>query len=339
MKALITAPFHQTGLESLRPHMEIQYENYRETGKIYFDEEELIQKIHETGADVLIVEADLVHEEIFEACPLQIIGCCRGDPLNVSREAASERGIPIFYAPGRNADAVADLTVCFILSLARNIVTTNLRLRDGKLKIESPKDIMKVFNEYGGFELGSSTVGLVGFGAVGRKVAERLKPFGARILVHDPYVEAQTLRASGVEPCSLNHLLENADMVSLHCPEADETQGMIGEKEIARMKPSAYFINTARAFLTDEEALLSALQERRIQGAALDVFDEEPLQEDNPFLALDHVICTPHLGGATRDVVRHQSDMVAGDIIRYLRNEPPLHIWNPEILAGGKGSS
>ena len=336
MKALITAPFHQAGLESLRPHMEIQYENYRETGKIYFDEEELIQKIHETGADVLIVEADLVHEEIFEACPLRIIGCCRGDPLNVSREAASERGIPIFYAPGRNADAVADLTVGFVLSLARNIVTTNLRLRDGKLKIESTKDIMKVFNEYGGFELGSSTIGLVGFGAVGRKVAERLKPFGARILVHDPYVQAETLRASGVEPCSLNDLLENADMVSLHCPETDETQGMIGEKEIARMKPSACFINTARSFLTDEKALLSALQERRIQGAALDVFDEEPLQEDNPFLALDRVICTPHLGGATRDVVRHQSDMVAGDIVRYLRNEPPLHIWNPEILEGGQ---
>jgi phosphoglycerate dehydrogenase-like enzyme len=332
MKALITAPFHQVGLELLQPHMEIQYENYRETGKIYFDEEELIEKIRDTGTDVLIIEADLVHEEVFEACPLKIIGCCRGDPLNVSREAASERGIPIFYAPGRNAEAVADLTVGFMLSLARNIVTTNLRLRDGKLRIESTKDIMKVFNEYGGFELGSSTIGLVGFGAVARKVAERLRPFGARILVHDPYVQEETLRAAGVEPASLNQLLENADMVSLHCPETDKTQGMIGEKELALMKPSAYFINTARSFLTDEQALLSALQERGIQGAALDVFDEEPLQEDNPFLALDNVICTPHLGGATRDVVRHQSEMVANDIVRYLHDERPEHIWNPEIL-------
>jgi phosphoglycerate dehydrogenase-like enzyme len=338
MKALITAPFHQAGLDLLEPHMEIQYENYRDTGKIYFDEEELIQKIRETGADVLIVEADLVQEEVFEACPLQIIGCCRGDPLNVSREAASEHGIPIFYAPGRNADAVADLTVGFMLSLARNIVTTNLRLRDGKLKIESTQDIMKVFNEYGGFELGSSTIGLVGFGAIGRKVAQRLKPFGARILVHDPYVDAEQLQAFGVEPSSLNHLLENADMVSLHCPETDETQHMIGEKEIARMKPSAYFINTARSFLTDEKALLRALQEGRIQGAALDVFNKEPIQEDNPFLALDHVICTPHLGGAAWDVVRHQSEMVAGDIVRYLRNEAPEHIWNPEILEGKRGT-
>jgi len=339
MKALITAPFHQAGLELLRPHMEIQYENYRETGKIYFDEEELIEKIRDTGTDVLIIEADLVHEEIFEACPLKIIGCCRGDPLNVSREAASERGIPIFYAPGRNADAVADITLGFMLCLARNIVVTNSRLRDGNLRIESTKDIMKVFNEYGGFELGSATIGLVGFGAVGRKVAERLKPFRARILVHDPFVADDALEAAGVEPASLSQLLENADMVSLHCPETDETQGMIGEKELALMKPSAYFINTARSFLTDEKALLRFLQEKRIQGAALDVFDEEPLQGDNPFLALDHVICTPHLGGATRDVVRHQSEMIAGDIVRYLRNEPPSHIWNPEILEGKGGSS
>jgi autoinducer 2 (AI-2) kinase len=339
MKALITAPFHQAGLELLRPHMEIQYENYRETGKIYFDEEELIEKIRDTGTDVLIIEADLVHEEIFEACPLTIIGCCRGDPLNVSREAASERGIPIFYAPGRNADAVADITVGFMLCLARNIVVSNSRLRDGNLRIESTKDIMKVFNEYGGFELGSATIGLVGFGAVGRKVAERLRPFGARILVHDPFVADEALEAAGVEPASLSQLLENADMVSLHCPETDETQGMIGEKELALMKPSAYFINTARSFLTDEEALLNALQEKKIQGAALDVFNEEPVQGDNPFLALDHVICTPHLGGATRDVIRHQSEMIAGDIVRYLRNEPPLHIWNPEILEGKGGSS
>ncbi len=332
MKALITASFHETGLERLRSHMEVQHEDYRDTGKIYFDEEELIEKIHGTGADVLIVEADLVHEEVFEACPLRIIGCCRGDPLNISREAASERGVPIFYAPGRNADAVADITLGFMISLARNIVTTNLRMRNGKLRIESTQDIMKVFNEYGGFELGSSTVGLVGFGAVGRKVAERLKPFGARILVHDPFVEEKTLRAFGVEPGSLSRLLETADMVSLHCPETDETHHMIGEKEIALMKPSACLINTARSFLTDEEALLSALRQSRIRGAALDVFDEEPLQEDNPFLALDNVICTPHLGGATRDVIRHQSEMIAGDIVRYLQKEPLRNIWNPEIL-------
>jgi len=332
MKALITASFHEDGIERLRSHMDVQYENYRETGKIYFDEEELIEKIRDTGADVLIVEADLVHEEVFEACPLKIIGCCRGDPLNVSREDASSQGIPIFYAPGRNADAVADITVGFMIDLARNITLVNARMRAGRVPIERPRDIVQVFNTYGGFEMGGITVGLVGLGAVGRKVAERLRGFGTRVLVHDPFVSPEAAAACGAEPVLLEHLLKGSDMVSLHCPESDETQGMIGKKEIALMKPSAFFINTAKASLTDEQALLAALKEGRIQGAALDVFDEEPLQQDNPFLEVDNVLATPHLGGAARDVLRHQSDMISTDIVRYLNGEPPRYLWNPEAL-------
>jgi len=332
MKALITASFHEEGIERLRPYMDVQYESYRDTGKIYFDEEELIEKIGEAGADVLIVEADLVHEEVFDACPLRIVGCCRGDPLNVSREDASRHGVPIFYAPGRNADAVADLTLGFMIDLARNITRVNVRMRAGKIPIERPRDIVAVFNEYGGFELGAVTVGLVGLGAVGRKVAERLRGFGARVLVHDPFVSGEAAAACGAEPASLEHVLRESDMVSLHCPETDDTQGMIGEPELALMKPSAFFINTAKATLTDEGALLAALKDGRIRGAALDVFDEEPLQADNPFLELDNVLATPHLGGATRDVLRHQSDMVSTDIVRYLNGDPPLYLWNPEAL-------
>ena len=338
MKALITAAFHEKGLALLRPHMEIQHENYRDTGKIYFQEEELIEKIRQTGADVLIVEADLVHEEVFDACALKIVGCCRGDPLNVSREDASRKGVPIFFAPGRNADAVADMTLGYMLALARNLVSTNLRMRAGKIRIESTKDITRVFNEYGGFELGDVTVGLVGFGAVGRKVAARLAGFGSRILVHDPFVPQEVFAEFGATSVSLEDLFRQADLVSLHMALTDDNQKRIGEKELSLMKPTAYFINTARSFLTDEEALLTALREGRIAGAALDVFDEEPLQPDNPFLEMDHVICTPHLGGATRDVVRHQSEMVAADIVRYLEGQPPRHLLNPEALAG-KGES
>jgi len=338
MKALITASFHEEGIARLRPHLEICHEDYRETGKIYYMEEELIDRIRETGAEVLIVEADLVPEEVFAACPLRIVGCCRGDPLNVSREEASRRGIPILYAPGRNADAVADLTLGYMLDLARNITLTNLRIRRGKLDIQSPQELVRVFGAYGGFELGGILVGLVGFGAVGRKVAHRLQAFGARILVHDPYVPEEALRACGAEPASLEDLLRRADMVSLHCPDSEDTVGMIGEKQIALMKPAAFFLNTARSIVTDEKALLKALQEGRLQGAALDVFDEEPLQADNPFLQLDNVICTPHLGGAARDVVRRQSEMISGDVLRVLRGERPLNLWNPEVLAArGEG--
>jgi phosphoglycerate dehydrogenase-like enzyme len=332
MKAFITASFHEEGLERLRPHMQIHHEDYRRTGKIYFSEEELIEKIRETGADVLIVEADLVHEEVFAACPLKMIGCCRGDPLNISSEEATRRGIPIFFTPGRNADAVADLTVGFMIDLARNVTLTNLRIRGGKLDIHSTRELIQVFNEYGGFELGGITVGLVGLGAVGKKVAQRLRAFGTRLLVYDPCLPQEAVRTAGALPVGLEELLRNADMVSLHCPDVEGTQGMIGEREFSLMKPTAYFVNTARSILTDEQALLRALQEGRLRGAALDVFDDEPLQADNPFLQLDNVICTAHLGGATRDVVHHQSEMVSTDIVRYLQGEQPLNLWNPEVL-------
>jgi hypothetical protein len=136
-----------------------------------------------SGLYALDLETTGLDSRVFDGETVaKIVGCCRGDPLNVSREAASARGIPILYAPGRNADAVADLTLGFILCLARNIVTTNLRMRTGVLQIESPKDLLTVFDEYGGFELGSSTIGLVGFGAVGRRVAARLKPEGSTAL-------------------------------------------------------------------------------------------------------------------------------------------------------------
>jgi len=332
MKALITAAFHEKGLQLLWPHMEVQYESFKDTGKMYNQAEELAGKIKEVGADVLIVEADVIQEELFEACDLKIVACCRRNPLNVSREAATSRGIPIFYAPGRNADAVADLTLGFMLSLARSIDIVNLRIRKGALPIDSPEDVLMVNDRFGGFELGGATIGLVGLGSVGRKVLERLKGFGAAVLVHDPYVTDDDLKAEGVEPTNLETLLERSDIVSLHASLTDETRQMIGADELALMKPTAFLINTAQSLFTDKEALLEALKERRIAGAAIDVFDEEPLQQSCPFLAFDNVICTPHLGGATRDVIRHQSEMIANDIIRFLNNERPKHIWNPEVL-------
>jgi|YNPNPStandDraft_1061719.scaffolds.fasta_scaffold16375_2 phosphoglycerate dehydrogenase-like enzyme len=337
MKAFITAEFHPKGVELLEPFMEVHCEGWRSTGKIYFDGEEFAAKINEVAADVLIVEADLVHEEVLSLCPLKIIGCCRGDPLNVLSDIATEKGIPVFYTPGRNADAVADLTLAFMLCLARNIVQISTLLKSGTVHFESEKDILDVYNRYGGFELGGCTVGLLGLGAVGRKVAQRLKPFGPRVIVHDPYASREVLEELQLEQVSLERLVEDSDILSLHAALTDETHRIIGRSLIERMKPTSMLVNTARSFLVDEEALLEALRHRRIAGAALDVLDEEPVQEDNPFLELDNVIVTPHIGGATRDVVRHQSEMIASDIVRYLTGERPEHIVNPEVLERRRG--
>ncbi len=332
MKALITAEFHPVGIALLEPFMEVHCEGWRTTGKIYFDGEEFAEKINEVGADVLIVEADLVHEEVFSRCPLKIIGCCRGDPLNVLSDIATEKGIPVLYTPGRNADAVADLTIAFMLCLARNVVQVTTLLKGGLMHFENEKDILAVYNRYGGFELGGCTIGLLGLGAVGKKVAQRLVPFGARIIAYDPYVDANSLGSLPVEQVSLERLAEESDILSLHAALTEETHRIVSKAFISRMKPTAMLVNTARSFLVDEEALLSALREKRIAAAALDVLDEEPVQEDNPFLALDNVIVTPHIGGATRDVIRHHSEMVASDIVRYLKGERPHHIVNPQVL-------
>ena len=167
MKAFITANFSEEGLARLRKHMEIVYEPWGETQKLFLADE-LAEKLKSIGADVIIIETDLCHEEVFEAVNLKMIGVCRGEPLNVDTDLATEKGIPVFYTPGRNADAVADLTLGFMLCLARKIVWVNNLLTSGKYNPEDPADYMRIMKTMTGFELGAKTVGIVGFGAIGR---------------------------------------------------------------------------------------------------------------------------------------------------------------------------
>src|SRR5881396_2254613 len=183
MRALITASFDDAAKARLARHMNVVHEDWKARGSIYFDGAELARRIREVGADVLIVEADLVHAEVLNACPLRMIGCCRGDPVNVDLALATAKGIPVFHAPGRNADAVADLAVAFMLMLARRLPAIQEAFGSGKVRLDSAADFLAV---YTGFELGERTVGLVGLGAVGREVARRLLPFKARVLAADP---------------------------------------------------------------------------------------------------------------------------------------------------------
>ncbi len=332
MKALITASFHPDGLARLREHMEVVYEDWRTNKKIYFDGQEFAARINAVGADVLIVEADLVHEEVIDHCPLTLIGCCRGDPLNVGVERATARGIPVLFAPGRNADAVADLTLAYMLDLARNVFTVNTLLKQGQMRFESTSAYLATYERYGGFELGGVTVGIVGFGAIGRGVADRLRPFGSRVLAYDPFVSAAVFAAHHATPVPLDELLRQADLLTVHCPESPETHRLIGAEQIRVMKRGAYVLNLARASIVDEDALYAALADGQLAGAALDVFEQEPVQPDNRFVALPNVLVSPHLGGATRDVVRHQSRMIVDGIEAYLHGRRPEHIVNPQVL-------
>jgi autoinducer 2 (AI-2) kinase len=332
VRALCTADLTDEGLALLRRHAEVVYEPWSKSGTLLMAEE-LAERVKNDAIDLLVVEVDLVHEEVFDARPLRAVGVCRGEPLNVDVDTATERGVPVVHAPGRNAASVAELAIAFILCLARGIVPTHLRLTSGAFDPSDMRGLVEELDAMRGFELASATIALSGLGAVGRETARRLRAFGCRLIAYDPHVEDDLFAELGVQRVDLDALFREADVLSLHCALTDETRGIVSAERIASMKPGAFLVNTARHQLVDERALYAALSEGRIAGAGLDVFKSEPPTKDDPFLKLPNVIATPHIGGATRDVVRHQTEMVIGDLDRILRGERPLHCVNPGVLA------
>lgn len=332
MKALLTATFDPGQLERLRSWMTVEYQDWRQRGEIYFDGSAFAQRINEAQADILIVEADLVHDEVLDHTHLRLIACCRGDPINIGLAKATALGIPVLYTPARNARAVAELTIAYMLALARNIFAVNQGLKIGTLRFEHAREYLAAYDRYGGFELGGSTVGIVGFGAIGQRVARLARAFEARVLAYDPHVTNEVFQEAGVTRCaSLPELLPQVTFLTLHCPLTPETFGLIGARELRSMPRGSYLLNLARAQIVDDDALFDALQSGHLAGAALDVFAQEPVQPENRFVQLPNVLVSPHLGGATRDVVEHQSRMITDDIARWLAGERPKHLANPEV--------
>ncbi|MEM3403032.1 MAG: 2-hydroxyacid dehydrogenase [Nitrososphaeria archaeon] len=290
------------------------------------DPKELAKEMGDT--QVLVVHAAPVTVEVLDASKnLKIVACTRGGAVNVDVDAATDRGIPVINTPGRNADAVADYTIGFILAETRSIARAFEDLRKGNWKYE--------YYDYEicGYELAGKSLGLIGFGQVGRKVAQRAKGFEMNVLVYDPYVRSEDILAMGCQPVDLEKLLKESDFVSIHARLTPSTVKMIGAKEIALMKKTAYLINTARGRLVDQKALYEALENRRIAGAALDVFENEPLSKSDPILTYDNVTITPHIGGAAKDVVARAAKMVAEDIKRLLEVKTPLYCVNPSALS------
>lgn len=272
-------------------------------------------------AEILVTHLAPLSAGILDRLPnLKFVAVSRGGPVNIDMKAARQRGVLVVNTPGRNASAVAEFTIGAILAETRNITRGHDALRGGQWR----GDLYRA--DLAGEELSEMTVGLIGYGEVGRRVVKLLKAFGCRILVSDPYVQlsADDLR-DGVIQTSLERLLAESDVVSLHPRVTPETTRMINHDTLARMKKGAYFINTARGPLLDYPALLEALTSNHLRGAMLETFDVEPVPADSPFLKLPNVTLTPHIAGASVKTVRYAAGLAAEEVRRYLAGEPALN--------------
>lgn len=330
MRVLITAPFSGSGLKRLRDEgLEVDYRSWLETGKLHMGDS-LLKTLRDGEYDIVIVEGDEIKEPTLNQTTLKLVGSVRGAPNNISISAATTNGIPVIAVPSRNTIAVAELTIALMLNQARNISAAEHLLKNDFF-VDDFKDFAEMYNRLRGFELNGRTVGIIGLGNIGFEVGKRLISFGAKLLVFDPYVVKERMHALDAKSVDLDTLLRESDIVTVHCAPTEETQGMLGAREFSLMKSTAIFINTARASITDEGALLHALKARTIAGAGLDVFAMEPVDCDNAFLELDNVTVMPHMGSNTVETIERQSNIIAENIITFARGKRPENIVNPEV--------
>ncbi len=326
MKALILAPFSPSVLKRLGQSLEVIYESWMDTRRLV-PAAELIDRIQGQDIEIVIIEADFIFREVFErGRKLKLVGACRGNVTHVDIEAATEHCVLVVNTPARNATAVAELTVGLMLALVRNIPKAHQMVSSGAWV-----DPTVCYSLFRGTELAGKTIGIVGFGAIGQQVTKRLSAFDASILVYDPYVNNEEIKRVGASPTGLDELVAQSDFVTLHCPTIPETMGLINAQRIASMKPTAYLLNTAGSTVVDQGAIVQALREGHIAGAAFDVYETWPVKPDNPLLKLDNVILTPHIGGSTEETVERHSRMIADDIERFLNRERPENLLNPQV--------
>jgi D-3-phosphoglycerate dehydrogenase len=228
----------------------------------------------------------------------------------------------VLRAPGRNADAVAEVAIALIFASTRGVVAADADVRRGDIY----KNGTIPYQRFRAWQLAGRTAGLVGLGAVGRALKWRLRGLGLEVIAYDPYADEPTV--------SLDELLARSDVISMHAPVTPETTGMIGADQFAAMRDGVVFLNTARAALHDTDALVDALRSGKVSAAGLDHFEGESLAVDHPLTQLDSVVLAPHIGGATYDTESNHTSIIAEDLCRLLAGARPLNIVNPEVLEG-----
>ncbi|MEX0979450.1 MAG: phosphoglycerate dehydrogenase [Gemmatimonadota bacterium] len=269
-------------------------------------EEDAVHEALGEARGLLVRSATTVSRTLLEHAPrLKVIGRAGVGVDNIDLAAATERGIPVLNAPAGNTVAAAELTMALLLSLVRMVPAADRSMRSGEWKRSA----------FGGVELRGRTLGLIGAGRIGGEVARRARAFEMNVIVSDPYLTTERAEELGVKPVSLDALLDDADVISLHVPLVTETEGLIDADALRRMKPTAYLVNVARGGVVDEAALAAALAAGDIAGAALDVYENEPLEADSPLRGAPNLVLTPHLGASTTEA----QELVATEIAEAVR--------------------
>ena len=311
MRALITCEVTNEFLSALKSRgIEYELTGWGQTGNT-LTQDELIAKAQE--CEIVIVEIEDLNKAVIESLPnLKFVGVSRGTPVNVDLEYCKERGIPVVHTPGRNADSVADYCLSMMLDLSRKLTASSRHLAsegwmfDGKLP----------YLEFRGRDLGNLKIGLFGFGQIGARVAKRLHSgFGSQVYFFDPFVES-SVHAKKVT--SLDELFETCDIVSLHAPVIPETENSINRALLRKLGPEGILISSARAKLIVEEDLYQSLANAEIASAAIDVFWTEPIDSQDRWVKLPNVICTPHIAGASKDVVANHCETILNGVDKWL---------------------
>ena len=306
----------------MRARLDVTHESWMETLRL-LDPDEIVRRIAEETVDILVIESDFVFEEVFEeAKTLRLVGICRNATTHVDVEAATEHGVLVVNTPGRNAQAVAEHALGLMLALARKIHSGHAYVASRAWN--SP---VEPYISMRGVELAGRTLGIVGLGAIGGRLARIGFALGMRVMAYDPYVATPP---EDIEMAGIDEVMHHSDFVSIHLPPVSETDRMIDGRLISLMKRGAFLINTTEPTVIDMNALIEALRANRIAGAGFDVFETHPVAPDTPLLDLDNVVLTPHVGGATVETIERHSAMMADDVLLFADGKRPRNLVNPE---------
>lgn len=279
-----------------------------------------------TSDGLLSLITDRIDAELLDALPnLKCVANLAVGYDNIDVAACTERGVLVCNTPGVLTETTAELTMALLLGYTRRIVEADAVVRDGRWTVWHPSFML-------GLDLHGATLGIVGLGAIGLAVAKRARAFDMRVVYTSRSRKQEAERTLGIEYLPLDDLLRQSDFVSLTVALNDDTRKLIGPRELSLMKPGAVLINTARGGVVDQAALVEALRTRTIAGAALDVFEVEPIATDDPLLALDNVVVVPHLGSATVGTRKAMSDLAIDNLLAFFRGERPPACVNPIVL-------